>query len=180
MPTAYLEPLPDLGTTLVRIPTLNAGWRAGQFVRLRVLSRGMGWYAWSEAHPYTIASACEGPGGGEMVFMIKKCGLWTRKLYDIASAPADDDEKSERTVRVLVEGPYGACKRFCKRARLICVCTRRTRLYDVFEFLGRALHLRRERHLVWPVCGAGDPATYRAGNLQRSYRRACLVRRRRS
>lgn len=107
VPQAYLQPIPEIGTTLIRIPKLNAGWRAGQYVRLRVLSKRMGWYAWSEAHPFTIASACEGSGTDGMVFMVKKTGRWTRKLYDIATSPTDSESGSDPCVRVLVEGPYG-------------------------------------------------------------------------
>lgn len=74
---------------------------------MRVLSKRMGWYAWSEAHPFTIASACEGSGTDGMVFMVKKTGRWTRKLYDIATSPTDPESGSDPCVRVLVEGPYG-------------------------------------------------------------------------
>ena len=91
----------------MRVPSLNAGWRAGQFVRLRVLSGRMGWYRWSEAHPYTIATACEGSGAEGMTLMIKKTGRWSRTLYDIASASKEGESGGAPTVRVLVEGPYG-------------------------------------------------------------------------
>ena len=53
---AYITPLSELGMTKIEIPTLNAGWRAGQHVRIRVLSMGMGVMGWSEIHPFTIAS----------------------------------------------------------------------------------------------------------------------------
>lgn len=106
-PKAHLQPIPELGTTLVRVPSLNAGWRAGQFVRLRVLSGRMGWYRWSETHPYTIASACEGSGAEGMTLMVKKTGRWSRQLYDIASASSETESGGLPTVRVLVEGPYG-------------------------------------------------------------------------
>ena len=53
---AYLTPIPELGMTKVEIPVLNAGWRAGQHVRIRVLTTSMGWFGWAEAHPFSIAS----------------------------------------------------------------------------------------------------------------------------
>src|SRR5277367_2221413 len=59
---ARIQPLPELNTTRLEIPRLNNGWRAGQHVRLRVLSTGMGWFGWAEAHPFTIATA---GGSGE-------------------------------------------------------------------------------------------------------------------
>ena len=40
---ARIRPLPELDLTRVEIPTINAGWRAGQHVRLRVVSAKMGW-----------------------------------------------------------------------------------------------------------------------------------------
>ena len=58
---ARLRPLPELGMTRVEVPAINAGWRAGQHVRLRVLSFGMGWRGWTEAHPFTIASVSRCP-----------------------------------------------------------------------------------------------------------------------
>lgn len=55
--TATLRPLPELGATRIEVRGVNAGWRPGQHVRLRVLTRGMGPFAWAEAHPFTIQSA---------------------------------------------------------------------------------------------------------------------------
>lgn len=54
---AHLRAIPELNTTRIEIPGLNAGWRAGQHVRITVLSRGMGWLGCTETHPFTIASA---------------------------------------------------------------------------------------------------------------------------
>ncbi|KAI0777412.1 iron reductase [Trametes elegans] len=105
---ARLRPLPDLGVTRVEIPSVNAGWRAGQHVRLRVLSTGMGWRAWGESHPFTIASVPRSHSGEGMVLMCKKAGDWTNKLYDLAQR-ADYGEANGigSNVRVAVEGPYG-------------------------------------------------------------------------
>ncbi|GJF00186.1 iron reductase [Phanerochaete sordida] len=100
-PLATLEPLPELHTTLVRIPALTAGWRAGQHVRVRVLSRGMGAYAWLEPHTFTIAGA---PGGEGALLLAKRAGAWTRALYALAQEGAG---AGPRRVRLLVEGPYG-------------------------------------------------------------------------
>jgi predicted ferric reductase len=63
----------------------------------------MGWFGWTEAHPFTIASVSEGSEG--MVLMCKKTGGWTQKLYELATAV--DNEGQERRMKVLVEGPYG-------------------------------------------------------------------------
>ncbi|KAI0354067.1 incomplete iron reductase [Trametes cingulata] len=105
---ARLRPLPDLGMTRVEIPAINAGWRAGQHVRLRVLSFGMGWRGWAEAHPFTIASVCRSPSGEGLVLMCKKAGDWTNKLYELAQR-ADYGEANGigSNVQVVVEGPYG-------------------------------------------------------------------------
>lgn len=54
---ARLRAIPELNTTHIEIPSLNAGWRAGQHVRLTVMSRGMGLLGCTETHPFTIASA---------------------------------------------------------------------------------------------------------------------------
>lgn len=102
---ATLRPMPDLGLTRIEIPHLNSGWRAGQHVRLRVISSGMGIIGWSEVHPFTIASV----GGDGMVLMCKKAGGWTNKLYNLASG-GDASEKgaiTSRSAKVILEGPYG-------------------------------------------------------------------------
>ena len=112
--TATLYPLPDFGLTRVEIRHLNAGWRAGQHVRLRVLSLGMGWLGWVEAHPFTIASV-HGDHNG-LVLLCRKTGDWTSSMYEMAKAAEYGDEEGggggrkevRRRVWVTVEGPYGA------------------------------------------------------------------------
>lgn len=104
---AKLRPLPELGITRVEVPSLNAGWRAGQHVRLRVLSSSMGWWGWSEVHPFTIANVTETSEG--MVLMCKKTGRWTSSLFNMAQTATYGETGMEvgRDVRVMVEGPYG-------------------------------------------------------------------------
>ena len=105
---AHIHPLPELDLTRVEIPAINAGWRAGQHVRLRVISFKMGWFGWAEVHPFTIANVAEsGPEG--MVLMCKRAGGWTRKLYETAKLGVGC---GGREVRVVVEGPYGLCSFF--------------------------------------------------------------------
>ncbi|THH32211.1 hypothetical protein EUX98_g1990 [Antrodiella citrinella] len=112
LPTAQIECIPDLGTTIVRVPQLNAGWRAGQHVRIRIFSTKMGWFGWTEVHPYTIAAAAlerETYAGGEgLTLLVKKSGDWSRKLYAIAEGGKYDSwpDRSSK-VRVHIEGPYG-------------------------------------------------------------------------
>lgn len=75
----------------------------------------MGWWGWTEAHPYTIANSCEKLGEGEgVILMVKKTGGWSRKVYDIATSDdkgEEDTSRGEKRVRVLVEGPYGEIPR---------------------------------------------------------------------
>jgi ferric-chelate reductase len=78
---ARIQPLPELNMTRLEVPRLNAGWRAGQHVRVRVISSGMGWFGWAESHPFTIASMGNGEDG--LVLMCKKAGGWTSKLYEV-------------------------------------------------------------------------------------------------
>ncbi|KAI0251040.1 ferric reductase like transmembrane component-domain-containing protein [Lactifluus subvellereus] len=117
--TAWLtaEPALNGGTTLVHVPSLGAGWRAGQHVRLRVVSNAwLGWWAaWlGRARPFTIAT---GSGSRGMIIPVKANGSWTRNLLSMASEAADarpggrsmDTERGRgpaREVRVIVEGPY--------------------------------------------------------------------------
>lgn len=94
--------------TRVEVPSLNAGWRAGQHVRLRVLSSSMGWLGWSEVHPFTIANTTRSPEG--MILMCKKTGRWTGSLFNMAqtSSYGENGKEAGRDVTVIVEGPYGA------------------------------------------------------------------------
>lgn len=104
--TATLRPIPELGMTRIEIPHLNAGWRAGQHVRLRILSGSLGILGWSEVHPFTIASAT----GDSLTLMVKKAGDWTTKVYDMATksdAIYSGDGGSGMRARVWIEGPYG-------------------------------------------------------------------------
>ncbi|KAF8311052.1 hypothetical protein DL93DRAFT_2116386 [Clavulina sp. PMI_390] len=113
---ATIEYLPALKATRVVVPSLRSGWRAGQHVRLFVLSSGMGVMNAVESHPFTIASTSEDQEG--MVLYCREAGDWTRQLAKLArghpAAPlgygSSDKEagfSSGRTVNVLVQGPYG-------------------------------------------------------------------------
>jgi ferric-chelate reductase len=104
------------GTTLVHIPSLSTGWRAGQHVRLHVLSNE--WFGWwttwfGRARPFTIAA---GSGAGGILLPVKAKGKWTRTVLRMASVTADaypnarsvDTERGRgpREVHVIIEGPY--------------------------------------------------------------------------
>ena len=104
--TATLRPIPELGMTRIEIPHLNAGWRPGQHVRLRVLSTGVGILGWAEIHPFTVASV----NGDGLTLMVKKAGDWTNRLYDMATksdAIYSGGWGSEKKAKVWIEGPYG-------------------------------------------------------------------------
>lgn len=107
---ATIRALPELNATHIQIPGINAGWRAGQHVRVQVLSKSMGWVGCFEVHPFTVASVSESEEG--MVLICQDVGDWTRKLYNLASAGIAAAEKGGevgREVRLMVEGPYGEC-----------------------------------------------------------------------
>ncbi|GLB41051.1 putative ferric reductase like transmembrane component [Lyophyllum shimeji] len=103
--TAIIRPLSELNSTHIEIPHLNGGWRAGQHVRLRVLSLGVGWWGWVETHPFTIASVSGGHEG--VVLIAKKTGGWTSKLYEMAKSSGYTEAGYGRNIKVMVEGPYG-------------------------------------------------------------------------
>ncbi|KAL5532319.1 hypothetical protein ACEPAF_5889 [Sanghuangporus sanghuang] len=110
---ARIKAIPELGLVRLEIPSLNRGWRAGQHVRLRVLSSELGLLGWTIAHPFTVANA-PGSGGADkkgMMLLVKKCGKWTGKLYDAAGRagyyPTESGYGTVREIRVVVEGPYG-------------------------------------------------------------------------
>ncbi|KAG0693019.1 hypothetical protein DFH29DRAFT_1007765 [Suillus ampliporus] len=105
--TARLRPLPELGITRVEVPSLNSGWCAGQHVRLRVLSSSMGWWGWTEVHPFTIANVKQTSEG--MVLMCKRTGHWTSSLFSMAQTASYGETGKDVgcDVRVIVEGPYG-------------------------------------------------------------------------
>ncbi|KAF8880563.1 hypothetical protein BD779DRAFT_1788575 [Infundibulicybe gibba] len=103
--TAVIRPLPQLGVTRVELPEINAGWRAGQHVRVRIISSGIGWWGWTEIHPFTIASVSGGEEG--MVLLCKKSGSWTTKLYEMAKTGGYVEAGVGRNISMIIEGPYG-------------------------------------------------------------------------
>ncbi|KZT71167.1 hypothetical protein DAEQUDRAFT_707501 [Daedalea quercina L-15889] len=105
--TARLRVIPELGMVHIEIPHINAGWRAGQHLRLKVLSLGMGIWGWTEPHPFTIASVSKSPRGDGLVLMCKKAGDWTTRLYSLAHKGMDGESASGKRVTVLIDGPYG-------------------------------------------------------------------------
>lgn len=104
--TAHLRPLPELEMTRVEVPSINAGWRAGQHVRLRVLSTALGRGSWLEVHPFTIASVSKSEEG--LVLMVKKAGGWTKSMYEVAKMGGYTEGGVGQEVKVAIEGPYGA------------------------------------------------------------------------
>ncbi|TBU43178.1 iron reductase [Dichomitus squalens] len=106
--TATVTTLPEICMTELTIPSINGGWRAGQHVRVHILSTGMGFYGWLESHPYTIASAPTVAHGAPegLVLLSKNCGRWTKALHAIAAANTKGVETGSH-VKVLIQGPYG-------------------------------------------------------------------------
>lgn len=105
--TATLRPIPELGLTRVEIPTINTGWRAGQHVRLRVFSTGMGLLGLTEVHPFTIANVADTEEG--LVLLCQKSGRWTTRMYELSSTAKYGEKGQEvgKRIRVMIEGPYG-------------------------------------------------------------------------
>lgn len=103
---ATLYPVHELGLTRVEVPQINGGWQAGQHLRLRIFSSGMGFLGWAEVHPFTIANV-SGDGQG-VVLMCKKAGDWTNKLFALAHSASGKGESPGYGVQVLamLEGPY--------------------------------------------------------------------------
>ena len=102
--------MPSLAMTRVEMPSIKSGWRAGQHVRIRILSSEMGLLGCKIAHPFTVANVPGMCGESGMVLLSKKTGQWTTGLYNLAARTSDSGtERGDcaREVRVIVEGPYG-------------------------------------------------------------------------
>ncbi|WWD19270.1 hypothetical protein CI109_103728 [Kwoniella shandongensis] len=100
--TAKIEALVGADTTIVTIPSLRSGWRAGQHVRIRVPALGP--LHGFEAHPFSIASSPDGEG---MVLMCKRAGDWTERLYQHAHGSNTETGETGRKITIIIEGPYG-------------------------------------------------------------------------
>lgn len=159
--TAVLTPHSSEDVVRVQVSTINAGWRAGQHVRLRVLSFGghMGLFGWTEVHPFTIASASGCPEG--LALVIKKSGDWTGNLSELARGRRDAEKTFNYgvPVRVWLEGPYGGCGRtvfssFCA-AVIICggsgISFGLSLLHDLVAKDGVAESRLKYVELVWVV-----------------------------
>jgi predicted ferric reductase len=106
---ATIQYIPEMTSTKVSIRNLSKGWRAGQHVRLIVVSTGMG-AGIIESHPFTIASTSDDDEG--LVLYCKKAGDWTTKLGNLAKerTTAKGFEAgigAGRNVSVIIQGPYG-------------------------------------------------------------------------
>lgn len=104
---AELLALPSSASTVVTIPALRSGWRAGQHVRIRVPALGM--RLGYEGHPFTISSAPDGEG---LILMCKNTGDWTNALHKLAQGPSRQPEhglgiSTPTDVTMIVEGPHG-------------------------------------------------------------------------
>lgn len=107
--TATLTHLPHMDSAYIEVPTIKTGWRAGQHVRLRVLTTAMGPIGWTESHPFTIASASGSNDG--LVLLCKKAGDWTSKLVDLAKNLDAQESDGQGRVNVWIEGPFGGPSR---------------------------------------------------------------------
>lgn len=98
-----------MSATRVSIPSLRKGWRAGQHVRLTVVSTGMGLLSSIESHPFTIAGPTDDQDG--LVLYCKGVGDWTKKLGSLAKGASGKGAEagfgSGRNVNVIIQGPYG-------------------------------------------------------------------------
>lgn len=105
--TAELTAIPGAETTLVSIPALRTGWRAGQHVRIRVPALGL--KHGIQSHPFSIASA---PNGDGIVLMCKAAGDWTKHLLQFAASTSGIEAgalglQTGKQATIFVEGPYG-------------------------------------------------------------------------
>lgn len=107
---ATLEPT-DGQLTLIRVPSLDVNWIAGQHVKLRVFFTKSRVF---ESHPFTILVAPQGtscfssssPSGG-LILGAKVAGDWTKALNNYAQEFSEDGIPP--TVSVMLDGPYGGC-----------------------------------------------------------------------
>ncbi|KAI8992723.1 iron reductase [Trametes punicea] len=116
---ATLVPV-DNNMTLIHVHDCDAGWVAGQHVRLRVFFSGRVF----ESHPLTILNAPPSTScvpGSALTLAARVCGDWTRAINKYASEEQErlalsrnkQDEKGEHSpgapVQVMIDGPYGGC-----------------------------------------------------------------------
>ncbi|KAK7032505.1 ferric-chelate reductase Frp1 [Paramarasmius palmivorus] len=118
---ATLTPV-DSQMTLIRIPHCDAGWEAGQHVRLRVFFSGRVF----ESHPLSIMNApsttscLTGINGSGIILGARVRGDWTRALNTYARAEKtavlssgpnklDEEVISDVPIQVMIDGPYGGC-----------------------------------------------------------------------
>lgn len=104
---AEILALPSSTSTVITIPSIRSGWRAGQHVRIRIPALGM--RLGYEGHPFTISSAPETEG---LVLMCKINGDWTSALHRLALGGKGALEtgvsgSTPTDVTAIVEGPHG-------------------------------------------------------------------------
>ncbi|KAJ9113945.1 hypothetical protein QFC19_000140 [Naganishia cerealis] len=97
---ANLQVAPGTDSTIVSVTGIKDGWRAGQYIIVRIPK--MGGLRGTEGHAFTIASA---PGAQGLKLIIKNAGNWSKRLRDMSLE--NDTAGSGLEARVFVEGPYG-------------------------------------------------------------------------
>ncbi|KAI0085510.1 iron reductase [Irpex rosettiformis] len=109
---ATLVPV-DNQMTLIHIHDCNAGWEAGQHLRLRVFFNGRLF----EAHPLSVVSAppaISSIGTRSLTLAARVRGDWTRALNEYARAEQErisccKENNSGVPVQVMFDGAYGGC-----------------------------------------------------------------------
>ncbi|KAI0691823.1 iron reductase [Cytidiella melzeri] len=109
---ATLVPV-DNQMTLIHIHNCDAGWQAGQHLRLRVFFNGRLF----EAHPLSIATAppaTSSVASRTMTLAARVRGDWTRALNKYAQEEQDrlhcgEERQTGAAVQVMFDGAYGGC-----------------------------------------------------------------------
>ena len=109
-------PVPDFKPARVEIFDLARGWRAGQHVQLRVLSREMGWMSSGEVHSFTIASVKSNLKEEGVVLLAKSRVMddpWRPSRWGLAeSSPHPDERSLGHPGRPFDNGNFSRCRRF--------------------------------------------------------------------
>ncbi|KAJ8081405.1 ferric-chelate reductase Frp1 [Marasmius tenuissimus] len=108
----------DSQLTLIRIPYCDAGWQAGQHVRLRVFFSGRVFESHSLSimnAPPSISAMSNSNTAGGIILGARVRGDWTKALNSYAESESERTSEKPSTraievpVHVMLDGPYGGC-----------------------------------------------------------------------
>ena len=149
-----------LEATVIELLGLKLMNKPGQFLSVRVITMNWGWRGLFKGHPVMIAGRETEENGLSLICMRTESEKWSKELYTVATERKALE--GNRTIRVMVEGPYGMLSLLVENL-----------LFAMTDGSGASIINAYDHSTAIFICGdAGIPLAYSAmlGLMERSDR----------